>query len=149
MGLKYKRGDHCTKYNQLAKRQKGKREWPIKRPDLLERWGRKSVRTSFHVYHFPDLPCGEITIKGTSVKHCSTQQQQRKVQGQKLGQNWVEKKKRREHIVQKIELVLTENEEGKQKQPKKTPILEREGKECTYCMPCPSLSRPARWRDHH
>jgi len=43
-----------------------------KKDRILER-GRKSERTSFHVYHFPDLPGGEITIEGSSiVKHCTT-----------------------------------------------------------------------------
>ena len=37
----------------------------------MERGG--SVRTFLHERHFPDLPCGEITIEGTSiVKHCTT-----------------------------------------------------------------------------
>ena len=56
----------CTK-----KEEKGKRT-SQKIDPILER-ERKSVRTSLHVLHFPDLPCGEITIEGTSiVKHCTT-----------------------------------------------------------------------------
>ena len=48
----------------------GKKNLPEKR--LGERGG-KSVRTSFHGRHFPDLPGGEITIEVTStVKHCTT-----------------------------------------------------------------------------
>ena len=39
------------------------------------------VRTVCHGCHFSDLPCGEITIEGTSlVKHCTTAKQ-RTVQG--------------------------------------------------------------------
>ena len=60
----------------------------------------------------------------------------------------LEKKERREHC-SKIELVLPQKEEGEEKQPNKDPILEREGKECTYLIACPSLPRPAIWRDHH
>ena len=57
----------------------------------------KSVRTSIHVSHFFDLPCGEITIEGSSqFKHCTTHQQQRNAQGYKNGS----KKKRGESIVQ-------------------------------------------------
>ena len=56
-----------------------------KRPNLGEE---KCVRTVSHVYHFPDLPCGEITIEGFGLsKHCTIQDTiqdtatQRKVNG--------------------------------------------------------------------
>jgi hypothetical protein len=43
-----------------------------KRPDRGE-GGAKNERTVTHEHHFPDLPCGEITIEGTSIlKHCTT-----------------------------------------------------------------------------
>jgi hypothetical protein len=43
-----------------------------KRTDLGE--GEKEcIRTVSHVRHFPNLPCREITIEGTSKsKHCTT-----------------------------------------------------------------------------
>jgi len=64
-----------------------------KRPDLGE--GGKSVRTSIHVRHFPDLPFGEITIEGTSVtKHCTTATKK----SPRIKMGW--KKKRGESIVQ-------------------------------------------------
>jgi hypothetical protein len=64
------------------KEEKGNRS-SQKRDPMLES-GEESVRTLFHVHHFPDLPGREITIEDTSnMKHCTTQQQ-RKVQGQKL-----------------------------------------------------------------
>ena len=102
----------------------------------------KSVRTVIHVCHFPDLPFGEITIEGTSIpKHCTTQQQ-RKVQDKNGSE-----KKRREHC-SKMESVLPQKEEKKE-QPKKDPIVVRGGEERTYLIAWFSLSRPAKWRDHH
>ena len=54
----------------LPQKEEGEIEAAKKRPDLGEG---KSVRTSIHGRHFPDLPCGEITIEGIStVKHCTT-----------------------------------------------------------------------------
>jgi hypothetical protein len=62
-----------------------------------------------HVPHFPNLPCGEITIEGTSFpKHCTTQHQ-RKVQNK----NGLEKKEKR--ALFKIELAQPQKEEGKYK----------------------------------
>jgi hypothetical protein len=58
----------------LPQKEEGKKKHPKKDP-ILENWRRreKSVRTSFHGRHLPDLPSGEITIEGTSiVKHCTT-----------------------------------------------------------------------------
>jgi hypothetical protein len=49
---------------------KRKKETPTKTPALG--MGKKSVRTSIHVYHFSNLPFGEITIESNSiVKHCA------------------------------------------------------------------------------
>jgi hypothetical protein len=54
-----------------------------------------------HERHFPDLPCGEITIEGTSIlKHCTTATT-KKSPMIKMG---VDKKKRRENY-SKRELV--------------------------------------------
>ena len=108
------------------RKKEGRRKRQPKKDPILER-GRKSVRTVKHVRHFPDLPFGEITIEGISfTKHCTTTTKK----SPRIKMGW-KKKKRREHC-SKIELVLPQKEEGKQKQPKKDPILEREGKECTY-----------------
>jgi len=66
----------CSKLTLAGTKEKGQRKSQKK----TRSWG-KSVRTGFHVRHFPDVPCGEITIEVTSsVKHCTTQQQ-RKFQG--------------------------------------------------------------------
>ena len=48
--------------------------------------GYKSVRTFLHVRHFPNLPCGEITIEGLSpFKHCiTTSKKSRKKESIKL-----------------------------------------------------------------
>jgi hypothetical protein len=44
-----------------------------KRPDLGEREKNVMVRTSIHVCHSTDIPCGEITVESTSIiKHCTT-----------------------------------------------------------------------------
>ena len=76
-----------------TERRRGK-EAARKRPDLVERG--KSVRTSCHVRHFPDLPRGEITIEGISiVKHCTTATKK----SPRIKMGW--KKKRGESIVQK------------------------------------------------
>ena len=56
-----------NKFSQTAK-EEGKKRQP-----------RKSVRTVSHLRHLPDLPCGEITIKGTSsMKHCTTHSNNKK-----------------------------------------------------------------------
>jgi hypothetical protein len=68
-----------------------------KRLDLLERGGRKEcTRTLCHNRHSPDLPCGEITIEGSStVKHCTTATKK----SPRIKMGW--KTKRGESIVQK------------------------------------------------
>jgi hypothetical protein len=66
-----------------------------------------SIRTFFHGRHFPDLPCGEITIEGSSIlKHCTTTTT-KKSPRIKMS---LKKKKRREHC-SKIELVLERRRE--------------------------------------
>jgi len=76
----------------------------------------KSVRTSIHVRHSPDLPGGEITIEVTStLKHCTTAT----IKSTRIKMGW-KKEMRREHC-SKIELVLPQKEEGgEMKQQKKT-----------------------------
>ena len=73
-GLK-KKEEHCSKIELvLPQKEEGKQKQSHKkRPDvLLERGGEKSVRTCLHVRQVPDLPCGEITIEGSStLKHCT------------------------------------------------------------------------------
>ena len=73
MGLEKKeQREHCAKIDLVpAQKEEGKKKQP-KRDPILER-GKKSGRTSLHGRHFPDLPCGEITIEGNSNrKHCTT-----------------------------------------------------------------------------
>ena len=69
----------------------------------------KHARTSIHVCHFPDLPCGEITIEITSiVKHCTTAATTKKSPRIKMGGE-----KKGESIISKKELVLPQKEQGK------------------------------------
>ena len=144
MGWKKKRREHCSKIELvLTQKEEGKKKQPKKDP-ILERW-RKSVRTDLHGRHFPDLPFGEITIEGTSiVKHCTTAATKK---SPRIKMGW--KKKEEKTLFKKRISAGTERKEGdERKQPKKHPILERRGEECTYLHTCSSLSRPAIWRDH-
>jgi hypothetical protein len=55
---------------------------------------KKRVRTVIHVRHFPDLPCGEITIEVISiVKHCTAATTKKSPRRIKMGL----KEKRKEH----------------------------------------------------
>ena len=95
----------------------------------MEREG-KSVHTSIHVRHFPDLPCGDITIEVTSItKHCTTPTAKKSPTIKKKG---IEKKKRGEQCSKNRISAASERRKEKEKQPKKDPILERVRKECTY-----------------
>jgi hypothetical protein len=80
-GIGKKKEERALFKNRMSAATERRREIEAAKKDpILERGG-KSVRTVLHDRHFPDLPGGEITIKGTSIlKHCTTQQQ-RKVQG--------------------------------------------------------------------
>ena len=76
------------------KRKKETKKQPRKDP-ILEREG-KSVHTSIHVRHIPDLPGGEITIEGLSIlKHCTTATEN----SPRIKMGW--KKKEGKSIVQK------------------------------------------------
>ena len=73
MGLEKKKEERALFKNIISAGTKGRKEKDAakKKPDFGE--GGKSERTCIHGNHFPDLPCGEITIEGTSfVKHCTT-----------------------------------------------------------------------------
>ena len=75
----------------------------------------KSVRTSIHVRHSPDLPGGEITIEVTStLKHCTTAT----IKSTRIKMGW--KKEMRRVLFKNRISAATEKEEGKMKQQKKT-----------------------------
>ena len=130
-----------------TEKEEGEKKQPKKDPILEREWGR-NIRTLLHPRHFPDLPGGEITIEGTSTtKHCTTNKEKSKEK------NGLEKK-RGESIVQKKNQCCHRKKKGINRSSAEIhvhvdPILEREGRECTYCVSCSSLPRPAMWRGHH
>jgi hypothetical protein len=72
MGRKNKEERALFKNGISAATERRKKGATKKRPDRGE-GGAKNERTVTHERHFPDLPCGEITIEGTSIlKHCTT-----------------------------------------------------------------------------
>ena len=99
MGLKKKkRREHCSRIELVLPERRREKETAKNKDSILGRRGKSvHVRTFIRVRHFPDLPCGEITIEGISfVKHCTTATT-KKSPRIKMGL----KKKRGESIVQK------------------------------------------------
>jgi hypothetical protein len=96
----------------------------------------KSVRTSIHVRHSPDLPGGEITIEVTStLKHCTTATKK----STRIEMGW-KKEMRREHC-SKIELALPEKEKGKNRNSLNKTRSWR-GKKRVYVLPCMFVTFP-------
>jgi hypothetical protein len=101
--------------NRISAAQKRKKSDPILRR-VEGKCG--NVRTVIHVRHFPNLPCGEITIEGNStVKHCTTATKKSPRKKNGFG-----KKEERALFENRIS---AEKEAGKKKQPKRDPIVER------------------------
>ena len=110
----------------ISAKKKGRRENETdkKRPDLEERGGR-CVLTVSHVYHFPDLPGGEITIEGTStVKHCTTHSNNKEKPKDKNGL----KKKEGRALLKRISAKKKGRRENETD--KKRPDLEERGGRC-------------------
>ena len=113
---------------EVKKNEGKKNKRAIKRPDLLEMGG-KSVRTLLHVRHFPDLPCGKITIEGSStLKHC-THTATKKSPRIKMG--W---KKRGKNIKNRIISASAKKGRRKKETANKIPDLVERGVERVYLL---------------
>jgi hypothetical protein len=105
--------------------------------------GRKSYVLA---YMFVTSPTSHVEISPLKLPAPLNTAPQQHKKSPRIKMGW--KKKRREHC-SKIELVLPQKEEGEIEAAKKRPDLGEGEEECTYLIACPSLSRPARRRDHH